>query len=114
MMRRLSAFAGFNCAAASATALLALLGATAPASAQQFLHYGRGACNGTVTVDTAREPKLVVGSLANSAAPVASNKIVWRCDSQPPQTFDCPASTNIVQIDRRQGGANFSIICLRR
>ncbi len=111
---RLHDFPAVSPALIGATAFLAAVSVMTPASAQQFLHYGRGACNGTVTVDTAREPKLVVGSLANSAAPVASNKIVWRCDNQPPQTFDCPASTNIVQIDRRQGGANFSIICLRR
>lgn len=96
-----------------ALVLLAIIGST-PAMAQQFLHYGRASCSGNVVVETSREPKLVVGALANSAAPVSSNKIVWHCDKQPAQTFECPASTNIVQIDRRQGGANFSIICLRR
>lgn len=104
----------FFAALAGTAGLFALAGAMTPAAAQQFLSYGRGACNGTVTVDTAREPKLVVGSLANIAGPVASNKVVWRCDNQPPQTFECAPSTNIVQIDRRQGGASFSIICLRR
>ena len=84
------------------------------ASAQQVLNYGRAACNGAVSVATAREPKMMIGNLANSTAAVNSNRIVWQCDNQAPQTFECPPSTNMVQIDRRQGGVNFSIICLRR
>lgn len=91
------------------------LGSTpTPLAAQQVLNYGRGACNGTVMVVTAREPRMAVGSLGNSSAAVTSNRIVWHCENQPPQTFECPVSTNMVQIDRRQGGVNFSIICLRR
>jgi hypothetical protein len=94
--------------------LLALAVQPTAASAQQVLNYGRAACNGAVSLATAREQKMVVGNLGNTIAAVTSNRIAWQCDSQPPQTFECPPSTNMVQIDRRQGGVNFSIICLRR
>ena len=98
----------------AAVVLLAQLLLSAPSSAQQVLNYGRAACNGPVSVATAREPKMMIGNLANATAAVSSNRIVWQCDNGAPQTFECPPSTNMVQIDRRQGGVNFSILCLRR
>jgi len=96
---------------AAAASLAGAVFVASPADAQQFLGFGRGTCDGVVTIASAR---MSVRHLELRSGPIESNRVTWRCNNGPEQAFTCPASTNFVQVDRRQGSSNFSIVCMRR
>jgi hypothetical protein len=84
------------------------------AAAQKILQYGRFACPGSVTIKTLDQPNMPVQQLQIIFARVPSTSIEWSCDNRPQRAYNCPAGTNIIQVDRRQVGDIFSMTCLRR
>ncbi len=85
-----------------------------PTSAQKFLRYGRLICPGNVAVETADARQKPIRTYQNVFARVANHQINWFCDGQAKPAYECPANTNVVQIDRRHPGPVFTITCFQR
>ena len=89
-------------------------------TAQKFLGFGRGACEGDVKIPDVdvsvrkRESQIVILKRDSRAPPQGVVPVNWQCDGQPQPVLNCPVGTTKAMFDRTQGGRLVTIICLKR